>query len=130
LRVIINPMRFLSIIGAGLGLVLGGALSISDAQTLKRSWVAGSWIEVDCRGIPPKLILRVGKSKAAYLLDSMDALEVTGTGSDEPLELPCGAHKPTTVWIEYEQPSANQRGVKGLVRAIHFEPPPSGLKTR
>jgi hypothetical protein len=114
-----------------LGSMLAAAHSLSySAQTPKRPWVAGSWVEVDCRGIPPKLILRTGKLRVAFLLDTVEALEVSGTGNDEPLELPCGSHKPTPVWVEYDSPSANQRGVKGLARAIHFEPAPSGLKTR
>ena len=117
-------------ISFGISFVAFASLPGNAAPLARRPWIAGLWIEVDCRGIPPKLILRTGKSRVAFLLDAVDGLEVSGTANDEPLELPCGEHPPVTVWIEYDQPSASQRGVKGLVRAIHFEPVPSGLKTR
>jgi Tfp pilus assembly protein PilF len=96
-----------------------------------RPFVSGMFTDFDCSSVPPRMILQVGKEKVAMLLDAVDRLLAYGLPDGKGIELSCGPQKPAAeVWVEYDPPSANQRRVKGLARAIHFEPPPSGLKTR
>jgi Tfp pilus assembly protein PilF len=91
--------------------------------------VAGSFVDMDCKGSQPKLILQTDTGRIAFLMDDADKLTAYGLPEASGLSLTCGPQKPHDVRIQYEPPGAGQTGVKGLARAIHFEPPP-GLKLR
>jgi Tfp pilus assembly protein PilF len=89
----------------------------------------GSFVEMDCRGPQPKLILQTDSGRIAFLMDDPDKLTAYGLPNAAGLSLTCGPQKPADVRIQYEPPADGQTGVKGLARAIHFEPKP-GLKLR
>jgi len=97
-----------------------------------RPYVSGSFVDFDCSSIPPRLILLAGKQRIAFLMDSVERVRITGLPEAKQLEMVCGPQKPAVeIWVEYDTPSASQRGVRGLTRAIHFEPVPGTvLKTR
>jgi hypothetical protein len=84
---------------------------------------------MDCRGPQPKLILQADSGRIAFLMDDPDKLTAYGLPNAAGLSLTCGPQKPVDVRIQYEPPADGQTGVKGLARAIHFEPKP-GLKLR
>lgn len=46
------------------------------------------------------------------------------------VDMNCGPQKPVAVWIEYDSPPSDEPGLKGIVRAIHYEPEPGKLKLR
>ena len=91
--------------------------------------VAGSFVELDCKASQPKLILQTDSGRVAFLMDDPDKLTAYGLPNAAGLSLTCGPQKPVDVRIQYEPPADGQKGVKGLARAIHFEPLP-GLKLR
>jgi Tfp pilus assembly protein PilF len=91
--------------------------------------VAGSFVELDCKASQPKLILQTDGGRVAFLMDDPDKLTAYGLPNAAGLSLACGPQKPVDVRIQYEPPADGQTGVKGLARAIHFEPLP-GLKLR
>jgi tetratricopeptide (TPR) repeat protein len=90
--------------------------------------VSGSFVEMDCKGPQPKLILQMETDRIAFLMDDPNKLAAYGLPNAVGLDLTCGPQKPVDVRIEYA-PADGQTGVKGLARAIHFEPQ-SGLKLR
>jgi tetratricopeptide (TPR) repeat protein len=91
--------------------------------------VSGSFVEMDCKGSQPKLILRTESGRVAFLMDDPDKLTAYGLPNAAGLSLSCGPQKPVDVRIQYEPPADGQTGVEGLARGIHFEPKP-GLKLR
>ena len=54
------------------------------------------------------------------MIDDPARLVVNGK-LGEKMDLACGRQNPVTVRVEYDPPGANQLGVDGLARAIHFE---------
>lgn len=107
--------------------------SMTVSKLPARPYVAGMMVNLDCSSIPPRIILLLptGKERVPFLVDSVDLLLVYGLPDGKGMEMSCGPVKPEAVWIEYDMPSAAQRGVRGLARAIHFEPvPATTLKTR
>jgi tetratricopeptide (TPR) repeat protein len=91
--------------------------------------VAGSFVDMDCKGPQPKLILQTESGRVAFLMDDPNKLAAYGLPNAAGLDLTCGPQKPVEVRIEYEPPADGQTGVKGLARGIHFEPQPA-LKLR
>jgi Tfp pilus assembly protein PilF len=91
--------------------------------------ISGSFVEMDCKGARPKLILQTDSGRIAFLMDDPDKLTAYGLPDAGGLSLSCGPQKPVDVRIQYEPPADDQTGVKGLARAIHFEPE-LGLKLR
>jgi len=113
--------------------VAGGAPPVDGSKLPPRPYISGTYVEFDCSQIPPRMILRVGKKRVALLVDSVERMFVYGRPDEDDVEMTCGLQKAAPqIWVEYDPPSASQRGVKGLVRAIHFEalPLPARLKTR
>jgi hypothetical protein len=91
--------------------------------------ISGSFVEMDCKGPLPRLILQTDSGRIAFLMDDPDKLIAYGLPDAAGLRLSCGPQKPVDVRIQYEPPADGQTGVKGLARAIHFEPQP-GLELR
>jgi tetratricopeptide (TPR) repeat protein len=91
--------------------------------------VSGVFVEMDCKGRQPKLILQTEDGRVVFLMDDADKLTAYGLPNATGLELTCGPQKGVKVRIQYETPSNAQAGVMGLARGIHFEPVPT-LKLR
>lgn len=104
------------------------SLSQEDTPKLpQRPFAVGSMAELDCKNAPPTLVLlQTGVGRVGFLMDEPRSITLSGL-KDVIIDMNCGPQKPAAVWVEYEPPSPTQKGVKGLVRAIHFEPLPEGL---
>jgi Tfp pilus assembly protein PilF len=91
--------------------------------------IAGNLAELDCKGPLPKFVLQTDNGRVSLLMD--DPVKILITGLQEgAVDMNCGPQKQVAVWIEYEPPPAGQPGVKGIVRAIHYEPPAGKLRQR
>jgi hypothetical protein len=107
----------------------GDFVTETPAATPVLPSISGSFVEMDCKGPQPRLILQTDSGRIAFLMDDPDKLTAYGLPDAVGLSLTCGPQKPVDVRIQYEPPADGQTGVKGLARAIHFEPQP-GLKLR
>jgi Tfp pilus assembly protein PilF len=87
----------------------------------ERPFEAGTFVEMDCRSLPPKLVLQTSAGRVALLLDSPETLVAYGLKDGGSIDLVCGAQIPVAMWIEYDLPAKPLTGVKGLARALHYE---------
>jgi hypothetical protein len=84
--------------------------------------IKGKFIELDCAA-QPKVVLQTNEGKVSFLMDEPDKVTVSGLGSAT-IDLKCGSQKPAAVNVRYEPATAPQGELKGMVRAIEFEPEP------
>jgi tetratricopeptide (TPR) repeat protein len=89
----------------------------------------GNLVELDCRGPLPKFLVQTADGPVALLMDDPKKVLISGL-KENTIDMNCGPQKPVAVWIEYAPPDASQPGVKGIARAIHFEPQSGVLKQR
>ncbi len=90
----------------------------------QRPFIAGTMVELDCKNTPPNLVvLQPGKGRVSFLMDEPRSIVLSGL-KDAIIDMNCGPQKPAAVWVEYAEPAPTQKGIAGLVRAIHFEPLP------
>lgn len=84
--------------------------------SLKKS-ASGTFVELDCSGKSPKMILATTDGRKGFLID--DPNRVIG----ETIELTCGAQpKKLAVKVDYLPP--DRAGIDGLLRGIQFAPKP------
>jgi hypothetical protein len=91
--------------------------------------VSGTLVELDCKGRQPRFVLQTAAGRVALLMDDPKSVLISGL-SEGTVDLNCGPLKQVAVWIQYAPPTAAAVGVKGIVRAIHYEPEPGKLKAR
>ena len=89
--------------------------------------VAGTLVELDCKGPLPKFVLQAEGGRISFVMDDPKRVLISGL-AENTIDLNCGPQKQVAVWIQYDPPTAP--GVKGIVRAIHYEPEPGKLKAR
>jgi hypothetical protein len=91
--------------------------------------VSGTLVELDCKGSLPKFVLQADGGRVALLMDDPKSVLISGL-AENTIDLNCGPLKQVAVWIQYAPPPAAAAGVKGIVRAIHYEPEAGKLKAR
>ena len=91
--------------------------------------VSGTLLELDCKGPLPKFVLQAEGGRVSLLMDDPKTVLISGL-AEGTIDLDCGPLKQVAVWIQYDPPTAAMAGVKGIVRAIHYEPEPGKLKAR
>jgi len=91
--------------------------------------VSGTLVELDCKGPLPKFVLQAEGGRVSLLMDDPKSVLISGL-AEGTIDLNCGPLKQVAVWIQYDPPTAAAAGVKGIVRAIHYEPQPGQLKAR
>jgi Tfp pilus assembly protein PilF len=91
--------------------------------------VSGTLVELDCKGSLPKFVLQAEGGRVSLLMDDPKSVLISGL-AEGTIDLNCGPLKHVAVWIQYDPPTAAAPGVKGIVRAIHYEPEPGKLKAR
>ncbi len=82
--------------------------------------MAGEFVELECTGATPKLVVRTADGKVALLMDQPDKVVITGIQT-ETIQMNCGPQKAARVSVQYQPAEATQADVKGSVRAIQFE---------
>lgn len=91
--------------------------------------VSGTLVELDCKGPLPKFVLQAEGGRVSLLMDDPKSVLISGL-SEGTIDLNCGPLKQVAVWIQYDPPTVAAPGLKGIVRAIHYEPEPGKLKAR
>jgi len=91
--------------------------------------VSGMLAELDCRGPLPKFVLQTAAGRVSLLMNDPTNVAISGLQSGT-VDMNCGPQKPVAVWIEYDSPPSDEPDLKGIVRAIHYEPEPGKLKIR
>jgi hypothetical protein len=84
-------------------------------------------VELDCKGSLPKFVLQAAGGRVSFVMDDPKRVLISGL-AENTIDLNCGPQKQVAVWIQYDPPPGP--GVKGIVRAIHYEPEPGKLKAR
>jgi hypothetical protein len=84
-----------------------------EPVSLRKS-IAGSFVEFDCSGKAPRVVMETEEGKKIFLID--DPNKVLGAT----IELTCGPQNKDRVRVDYDP--ANQAGVDGVVRGIRVEP--------
>ena len=88
--------------------------------TVKRPSATGKFVEFVC-GDDLKAIVETAEGKKRFLIEDPEKLLVNGA-SGETRDLSCGPQKPVQIRVEYDPPGADNPGIDGLLRVIHFEP--------
>lgn len=83
--------------------------------------IAGTLVELDCKGSQPKFVLQTDGGRVFFLMDDPKNVLISGL-QENTVDMNCGPQKQVAVTIQYEPPPAGAADVKGLVRAIHYEP--------
>lgn len=91
--------------------------------------VSGTLVELDCKGPQPKFVLQAESGRISFVMDDPKKVLISGL-PENTIDMNCGPQKQVAVWIQYDPPTAAAAGVKGIVRAIHYEPEPGKLKGR
>jgi len=89
--------------------------------------VSGTLVELDCKGPLPKFVMQAAGGRVSFVMDDPKSVLISGL-AENTIDLNCGPLKQAAVWIQYAPPTGP--GVKGIVRAIHYEPEPGKLKAR
>jgi len=89
--------------------------------------VSGTLVELDCKGPLPKFVMLAAGGRVSFVMDDPKSVLISGL-AENTIDLNCGPLKQAAVWIQYAPPTGP--GVKGIVRAIHYEPEPGKLKAR
>ncbi len=88
---------------------------------------SGTLVELDCKGALPKFVVQAAGGRVSFAMDDPKRVLISGL-AENTIDLNCGPQKQVAVWIQYDPPTGP--GVKGIVRAIHYEPEPGKLKAR
>lgn len=83
--------------------------------------LAGTLVELDCKGPQPKFVLQADGGRVSFLMDDPKNVLISGL-TENTVDMNCGPQKQVAVSIQYEPPPAGATGVKGIVRAIRYEP--------
>jgi hypothetical protein len=86
----------------------------SSEPVLKGKSIAGLFVQLDCSGKSPKVVMETEEGQKTFMID--DPKKVLGPE----MEFTCGAQKKNRVRVDYIP--ANQTGVDGLLRGIREEP--------
>jgi len=106
-----------------------GLTSESAPATLELPSISGTLVELDCKGAQPKFVLQTASGRVSFLMDDPTKVLISGL-PENTIDMNCGPQKQVAIRIQYEPPTAALAGVKGIVRAIHYEPEPGKLKAR
>ena len=87
--------------------------SVQGLVPLAKS-IAGAFVELDCSGSAPKMVLETAEGKKVFLID--DPKKVLG----DTLDLTCGPQPKVGVKVQFVP--ADQTGVDGLLRRIQLAP--------
>jgi tetratricopeptide (TPR) repeat protein len=82
--------------------------------------LAGTLVELDCKGPLPKFVLQTEGGRVSFLMDDPKSVLISGL-AEGTIDMNCGAQKQAAVSIQYEPPPPGATGVKGIVRAIRYE---------
>jgi len=82
--------------------------------------IAGTLVELDCKGPQPKFVLQAEGGRVSFVMDDPKNVLISGL-AENTIDMNCGPQKPAAVTIQYEPPPAGAAGVKGIVRAIRYE---------
>ncbi len=82
--------------------------------------IAGTLVELDCKGPQPKFVLQTEGGQVSFLMDDPKNVLISGL-TENTVDMNCGPQKQVVVSIQYEPPPAAATGVKGIVRAIRYE---------
>jgi tetratricopeptide (TPR) repeat protein len=85
----------------------------------RRPSFSGNFAELQCAQ-PAKLVVETAEGKKLLLIDDPTKLLVNGS-SGQTVDLTCGRQKPVRVRVDYDPPGADQPGIDGVARGIHFE---------
>ena len=83
--------------------------------------IAGTLVELDCKGPQPKFVLQTDGGRVSFLMDDPKNVLISGL-AENTIDMNCGPQKQVSVSIQYEPPPAAATSVKGIVRAIRYEP--------
>ncbi len=82
--------------------------------------LAGTLVELDCKGPQPKFVLQTEGGRVSFLMDDPKNVLISGL-AENTVDMNCGPQKQAAVTIQYEPAPAGAAGVKGIVRAIRYE---------
>ena len=82
--------------------------------------LAGTLVELDCKGPQPKFVLQTEGGRVSFVMDDPKSVLISGL-AENTIDMNCGPQKQAAVTIQYEPAPAGAAGVKGIVRAIRYE---------
>jgi Flp pilus assembly protein TadD len=82
--------------------------------------IEGDFVELECTGPTPKLLLTTVAGRVALLMDQPNQVVISGLKSAT-VDMKCGLQNAAHVSVGYVPADAPETGVKGSVRAIRFE---------